>query len=798
MIKVEALKEFFFKVFKHHLFRFTALFTFVLLIVVGAYNIDEVLAPTDLLVRYPAWKNVISSKISVRNHNRSDTVDGFIPYLKNQKKRLYGGRSIDIRSMLVPSHLIFMLISDDAIGFHLGILFKLFMAGLGFYLFIKQITSSFYAGLFGAVSFAFCEFNVGWIYASIISVTIWTPWLCWAIILYLAKGKIQSWFLILFFAIQLIMGWFPAMTAYILGLGVFLILSWPVTWSFKEGNMYRAKATVAIFLAFVVCAPFVLGKADQLDLAFSNTDTFNCISSDLKDNIHLDHSSRTGGTTMKVKHLLKLLWPKEFGLPFQEHSLFCGLMTPFLVLIACVFGFLKGRLEKNARRSIIIFAIATFLSFLLAWGLIDHEVIKLIPTFNFNLWNRLTFITSFSIILLASIGFHLVIKSLPISKGREVFTLILVIASIVQLASLFLLFRQYNSTNPKEYFYPRTETIEYVSTNIGDLNFVIADASFFGVNGALRYYGLNDWFDHSSRSKVYVKELNSLIQGHRATATASVVTMNKMAPFNDPVYDHFAIQYLLTTSNLEFGDFERYYIEGSSPTIIGPKKYFDQNIQFSKGRSVKRIAFRFGTYGDHFTEGKKRYYSFELSILDRNGDNLTSNSYSLLLQDNAWQSFIFDENIRFLKGESYTIRLKYLSDHKLAIYKPKDALGFMIEKDFEGDKFNDFWRKRTLEPGVNVYENINVPKGPYLLEELSIASSHFGNDKINWSIDNEEVNISVGVLNKPSFLILPMRIDEDFEIVNSNGECEEIIPFRSILPAIRVSGDENFRFKLPL
>lgn len=767
--------------------------------IVGALPPNETVAPTDILVSHPFWQNLGFGKVEVENPHRTDIIDGKIPGLKGLKKLYKKDKAISKRYLLNPYSLVFIIAEDDAFGYYLSIILKLLIAALGVYYLLFACNVWEYACYFGAFTYAFCGFITGWIFWEQADVSSFIPWLFWAILLFVQKGKWQYIFPISLFTFLLIIVWFPSVAAY--GFYAASLFSLILILYYKQAIGDKVKCLFFIHLAILlgfIPALYLLGnmisKLGFWDFSTIETVTecvYNGITSELT---KYDLSYRMGTTTpLQFKDFILLINPLAFGEPFPEKSFFCGKIALICALIYIpLMGIIQRKIDLFAKVLGITAVILFFSSIIIGWGLINHDLIRAIPTFSFNPWNRIVVITCFSIAILASLTIDF-LRTTFYGNHKKLFISLFVVLSSFQLFELKTFFQEYNAVTDSRMFFPKTKSIDYLAANTGRFQRILHDNSIFYFNGALRYYGLNDWFDHSFKSKPLQKIQEELIKGHASSPTSSSFKLSQVTDFSNPLFDLLCIKYLASTdSTVLMERFPKLSIAQNVPLVLKQNQPITQTFSLSETHNSQSLLLKFGTYEKNPLVVNK----IKIDIRQHHQILLEKEYVANRLFDNKWAEFPFDTSIKLQKDSSYTISFTLLSAENLVLWENE-----MSDWKFQFTGRNDAtdWNKFKVENKVFIYENIDVPEIAYIVDDLNTRIiNKEETEKINFQTkEGGRIIIINGKDIKPNkWLVVANKLISGKRFFDSKNNCLEMTDYLGIFPAVRTELSQDGIFIL--
>jgi hypothetical protein len=766
-------------------------------IVLGANPFrGQTVAPLDLLVSYPGWSSVVSN-VQVLDPERSDILDGRLPTWTAYKKRFWNGKSLLWNSTrsggvpgiqdlangaFTPAFLAFLLIKNNALGYYVGNLLNLVIAGLGMYLFLRLFISPICA-FFGGIVYMLAGFNAAWFFWPHVATDIWIPWLLWTTTGWLRKQDYRWLIGISFSGALLIGGGFPSVGAY----GFYAFSLWVVFfaierwWSQKAVNIALITwPFLAVAFSFIIMALPLFSLARYLG--------------------HFDLSYRTGGTALSsVKYLWSLINPYFMGLPRVETTGYIGVVA--LALSAIGIG--ASALTKDAgKRKLGLYAGLLFIiSITLAFGWINHDIIRLIPGIGTSLWSRLLIIVDLSLAVLASIGLSAAVGWIRISNNWRIpLTAVIVCLIAYQVYDQKQLFNRFNAVVPSQWWYPWTPALAFVRNHLGSMQSVIADNSYL-VSGTLTEYGIPQWYAHAFKTNREKSLLAKMVDNPFRTPTAAMFNGYDVN-LKSPLMDLFDIKYVLMNVN----DISRVgsHLVRSQPQLTHvpapplPANNLVQHIRIRRQLRISGISLVLATYGRSHAPSDVR-----LVLLDDDGHQIASSVVSKhRITDNSEVFFSF-KNGKALNAGGYQLQLHLLSPssgRSLTAWSTKsrksandlfvnghDSHLSMLYKIWSGTEqtLPTGWSVSKREQNVVVLKNDKVPKGAYLVSSLNGAGT-FVRAVHTRKIDGVEVVATVRP-NTQGFVVFPMRSYPGWKAY-INGHETPINGYLGVFPAVKVNG----------
>ncbi len=470
----------------------------------------DTVGPFNFLVSYPGWSSLNYHPVVV-DTERIDALDGSIPEQINYKNNLLNGKIpvLDLfysDKIFIPSYIVTIFIGTIPVGIYFSEILKLVVCGFGVFLLLSLFTRK-SAAFFGGVVYMLCGFNASWFIGAHVDVSMWIPWLLWAAAGYLIEEKKYYLLFITASTVFMLSGYFPSVAAYGFYCFGILLLFWNLTdyKSIKSFIIKLSMPSLFIVLGFLIAMPTLSSYADLIGGLNPGT-------------AGIDLSWRHGGTYLSVNDLY--LFVRPFRNIRVETCLYTGIFSLLLAALSVpVMIFMRNKKIRN----LVIFGFIIFiLSVLIGFAIIPADIIRKIPTFSFNPWNRLTSIIGLSLAILSGIGFEgmLSIPDFPfypsfienwIKKNRiRLKTFVLIFAAFIFIFQIFdqkRIFSHFNAVEPSEWCYPETRSIKYLKDHITPFQNIIADNSFL-YSGVLGGYGLTEIFQH----RYYTRDEKDLLR----------------------------------------------------------------------------------------------------------------------------------------------------------------------------------------------------------------------------------------------------------------------------------------------
>ncbi len=781
-------------------------FVLLAIIAIGANPLaKETVGPFDLLVSSHGYSSVVPSNIKVRCRERSDILDARFPGLIKLKNEFYydlknfNKKKLDLVGNLYvliwkPSLLIYVCIPNDPLAYYCSQLFKLIISGFGVYLFL-QLFLSYPASLFGGIVYMLCGFNAAWFFWLQVDTSIWIPWLLWAVASYLISNRTRYLFLTTLISVFLIKGAFPAVAAYgFYSVALFILIY----------NIFNYKSVYSFFLKSITPLLFVA-------FAFIISSDYLLSLVNIIENVDLSYRGRAH-TILSLKKLKNLFNPSDLQV---ETSIYSGFLAFIFSLISFPYLWVKKESEKS--KSFYIFSLLLMIiSIIIAYGLINHNLIRKIPVFSSNPWQRMSVIIGLSIALLSSSFIEILqnLKKRP-SKVFKLITPLLIIFCLIQFIDQKKYFNKFNGATRSEYFFPLTPSIDFVKRNIKDYQSIIADNSF-SISGTLSSYNFFEWYRHSFRSKAEKKLLLSLAPNSDSSPTSFNLSSRNI-DLSSPLMNLFTIRYILINAKYISVNKKKlisilnipFYRQPQISHCPSPPIPFNeicQHFYLLESRRLSGINLYLANYGNNNFGSDvllKLYNSKNHELI---GISKKDKKY---IKDNTWEYFGFDKPIKLEKGEyEFSLTLVNKKTHSmLSVWSTKRtseinsyltvngeetdlSFKYLLHKAKNIDEKK--YRVHRLERAVAVVENLECPEGPYLISDIDKYPPVI---KIrNLTYESTVGEIAIHLPEKCSgYVIIPRPNDNYLAYVD--GKLKDIEQYLGVMPAVYVDNNTQIFIK---
>jgi hypothetical protein len=747
---------------------------------------SQTIAPMDLLVKYPGWKNT-HLQVPYINGERSDVLDAKLPIWLSAKRDLYNGE-IPVwnhqragkpgltftNSLFTPAFAVFALIKDDALGFYLSNLVNVLIGIFGMYLFLQLFLNR-TASMFGAFIFIFSGFNAAWFFWAHVDTAIWTPWVFFAVYGYLKTQKKAYLPLVTFSMLMLNLGGFPMIAvmtymAIAIMVVIFFLLQRTAWKQIVTSLMYLALFSL---LSVLIALPFILPLVELLSWMGGI-------------------GYRHGGPGFKLHELRLFINPELYRVARVEATFYVGIL-PVISLFVAILLWFKHRKDILLTFGIVLF----FYALTIAFALIGPELIHKVPTLNSSLLTRFGYLIDVALAIIAASVLHYFIERF---KAKRWLPLTVFVIFSLQIADQYRLFHKFNGPVPNAAFYPVTKSIAYLQTHLKPLQYIMADQGFL-INGTLGGYGLNDWYAHTFHAPAEKEILRKIVKHPFRTPTSAMFPFSSI-DLKSPYIDLLNIKVILSTSFSPYAlqhlwDNERKQM----PAPALPTNTLEQSFSIDKEIEAEGIALLMATFG-------KEHASSDIALtLFKEGKALaTATASKEQIKDNSWVGFTFGTPFVFTPGE-YRVKLKMLDTtrihpvtvwlnkgvdtHRAVINGKEEPVSFKLAL-FNRKDLTPHYRIMNLEPDIYILENMNVKGEAYFIPERNgVQHSDYSHVKTTHP-SNTHILIDY-TSNRPGWIVVPMRTYPGWH-ASINGTEVPLSDYLGMLPAIKVDGRSTIDF----
>ena len=781
------MKQRILKVLKNRDFQACAFLVLVAFTMLGANPFTETVAPMDLLLHRPGWRNAELSLPSI-HPERSDPLDAKLPGWISAKKWLRRGSFPFLnytnagrpnysftRSLWTPGFLAFCIPESNATGFYLANFVNCVLGMLGMYFFLRLFFGR-GASVFGAYVFMFSGFNIAWFFWQHVNTAVTVPWVFFSVFAFLEKKDWRYLPLVTLSMLMLNLGGFPmvAVMAYMalaVMLAVYMIYS-DLPW------ISRLTSLVLIgvygFLAAVAAFPFVI------PLLY----TFRRIGG---------IGYRHGGTIYRLADL-KLFILSHYRPYMVEKTLYAGIIPCILILAAVFFHFRRKSWISKA------FLLTFLMGLTIAFALINADIIRMIPTLNKNPWNRFSFLIDTSMAMLSAYALHQIVIRI---KSRKTALLVIAVLFSLQYADMSSFFRKYNRPVPNEAFYPVTPSIKFMQDNLKPFQYVIADSGYL-LCGTLGAYGLNEWFAHTFHSPQTKKILGQIVRNPFQTPTSSAFSTSQV--ITESPYIDFLNNKFITATKGNFGMISsplwNRHNHAKQPVPDLPANKLRQFFSVRNEKELYGISVQFATYGR-----KHPFSGVVLKLMHKDKVLAEKEVSEKEVSDNLWTDFVFPSPVH-LKPGTYSFSIEVAEpelENHLTIWAAKEKSTSFLK--LNGKRVNlvlhasllekrpglDKYTVHNIEPGIQIVENNNVKGGAYFIKSKNLINSPMYDKVVTEQTSNSLVKVE-NSYDGPGWIVLPVRNFKGWTVI-IDGKKQKPDDFLGIMPAVRVNGPGEVIFK---
>jgi hypothetical protein len=296
---------------------------------------------------------------------------------------------------------------------------KLWVAGLGTYLLVRELRLGFLPGLLAAVAFAFCSMNVTWLMPEAVpAVVVWLPWLIWLVERLLARGGTGTAIALAFVTAAALGGGHPGSQVHVLlAAGLYALLRAGLG---RERAPPERRRALALALGAMVAGIALVGVMMIPEL-LSSRDTVGTLAR------KAGASTLPGLGHMPFGAIRTPLFPDWWGRPsafetagsplhawnvnYEERTFYAGVVA---LLLACVGLTNRAALRRQAPFLVLGgLGLATALHAPGLWWLAANlPVLELVEN------QRLHFVFELAVAVLAAFGLQAVLER-PGERGRQ-------------------------------------------------------------------------------------------------------------------------------------------------------------------------------------------------------------------------------------------------------------------------------------------------------------------------------------------------------------------------------------------
>jgi hypothetical protein len=757
---------------------------------------QKTVGPFDLLVAQGGWTSPVNTS-QVRHAERSDVLDFFLPRWIWARQTIRaghfpywdplpaGGDNVfqnPVYGELTPAFAIFTATPDPALGFYLGVLFNLSIAGYGMHLWLRRRLGA-AATVLGSITLMLCGFHAAWLFWPQVLTSIWIGWALWALDGWWEKKDPFHYLALVASLSLIILGGFPfvgIMCFAAVGLYAFCLAT-------MERNAPRLAGLcglgAAMLLSLGLCAVPVATMAGWIN--------------------NFDLGYRQGGSLLHFPHDVLLLFP-HFAKrdPHVEKTIYAGLIPVFLAPLAYIVMLRQWKkLSVIELYALLLGAISATLVF----ELIPERYLDWVPFLRINSWGRAAILLDLALAIAAAYALDLAVRNLKMRK----LTVVLALAAIgLQYADTSSLFRRFNGPTSTLDFYPSTPLISEIKANIRPFQSVIADNHFL-VSGTLGAYGLPEWFAHGFKRPPLKTALGQLSNNPFTTPTASILYASDLN-LESPLMAAMGVRYVLCDCNPTYDDLPPSF-EGdpkqtpSIPLPPLPASSWEQAFELKDPISLHAIKLNMATYGKSGLPG-----DIVLTLYPNTGSLAIASSKLAAEQvlDNGTAGFAFDHPLNLQPG-TYRFTVHYnapAGGAPITVWsKPLKATNCSLKIDstpvlgcmnFQLATIRTTasrFKQVSVVDGVHLLENTEVPAGPYFLANLSAFPEHGAAAQVITEVTSGS-DFTIRYRGHASgYIVIPMQWTRDWQVA-SKGQPLARQRYLGFLPAIAVQGPTTLSF----
>lgn len=761
--------------------------------------VNQTITPFDELANQKAWA-FVDPGVKVRQGQRSDTLNYFVPMwtvARNQiragecplwnDKVAGGGPMLNVSTgIFTPAFVLFAATPDPPLGFYLGILITLAIAGLGMHVFLRR-HFCLSASVVGAITFEFCGFNAAWLYWPHVFTLIWAPWLLWAIQRCVSRPGAGSGLLIAAFTALTCLGGFPFISVLVLEAGaLYALILWLHAWRSSHAPWPLALWYVAgTTLGLLVTTIPLLGLAYWLH--------------------EFDIGYREGrGSYLNLHYWKQLFPPWAWQTRRVEQTMYVGIVMTILAVASL--GTIVMRLRR-VKPEALFAALLLVITFGLVFDLWPMWLIGWMPGMSYNAWSRAIGLMDLSLILLGVMALDWFWIRGEHAGWQRAARGAMAFLAIVQIAEIAMFFHAFNGPVPRKDYFPQTPTITYMQKHTGPFDYVISDKSFL-MSGTLQTYGLREWLGHYFRSPSLQRVLHQMA---RHPFYSHVASPSRFAA-DDIKYDSPA----LAAYNVRFAAIDAAQTPVTTDPIVPvrstkhvalppmPMHGFAQWFTVSdQPVALQGMAVRFGTYRQTDLPG-----TIAVTMSDVDGNPVaTGNMPARDVVDNTYLYFPFQRTVKLAPAQ-YSFSVLYRrprgSNQRLTAWTfaaPTPGARLVVDGKPHAGSI-DFklyaapagvFRRVFASAGTAVLENTRSPGGPYYLPAITDypAAAAASGVQVTDYRPSRFVLRYAGL--RSGFVIVPMTGNDDWK-VRVNGVATTYPLKDGVMPAIPVTGPSTISF----
>src|SRR5438105_8638051 len=185
----------------------------------------ESIAPMDLLSSVTGYAEG-SAPLPLINNEKSDILDSLLPSWRFVKQELRSGHlpqwnplstggepALSLGGAFLSPRFLCFLLFPDPLGYSLGLVLELAIAGLGAFL-LCRLGLGLIPSIFAGITYMMCGFNSAWAQWPQVSTSCWIPWILWALVRLFEKPSGSRIVVLACAVAAMLLGGFPAVAAY--------------------------------------------------------------------------------------------------------------------------------------------------------------------------------------------------------------------------------------------------------------------------------------------------------------------------------------------------------------------------------------------------------------------------------------------------------------------------------------------------------------------------------------------------------------------------------------------------------
>ncbi|PBB28646.1 MULTISPECIES: hypothetical protein [unclassified Mesorhizobium] len=775
--------------FLRHVISLVLLFVLVLGIV-GVNPFRQTLAPMDLLLAYPGWDNA-GIDTPLVNMERSDILDSRLPNWREFRRELREGHiplwnplnQLGTAGIQAPIYeglsipfLVYALTPNEAMGYTFAILSNYLLAAFGTYCLLFFMFRNHVGAVFGAITFAFCGFNIAWAHWPHLTTSALVPWVLATQLRYWQTGRL-GWAFGFTLSVALIgLAGFP-FVALLGGISSLMLAIAVLFVEIRSAGIGQLpfRRIFGLGLAGIAGALLALPGLLQVKEILDSTDL----------------SSRTGGTWFTPYDIVNMFGSDFVNNLGVERTFSAGIPAALLTLLAFYFIFKSPNRFAVFGLLVAVFTLAT------VFGMAPASFVNAIPGFGFNTWSRGSVLFGLSAAVLSS--YSMKFMSPPSTKPGSSYRFHLVIfICLLQAINLGYWFRQLNARPDIETFFPDTPSISYVASKILPGQSIIADGSFL-VSGLLSNYRLPELFAHGFRTDAQKKIAADVAPSFQTTYTASIVQCSDIN-FSSPGITYAAVRFFLVKEGCNEPSYETSGV-GQRATASLTNGALQGDLVIDKSITAANTQVLFGTYDRDFAPSAVMFDLYRDKLLVAHAE-LTPEA----IRNNQYATFNFNHDVPLVAGTyRYVISMAKPDSQKMlsawafetaggATYQIGSSVFPGIPKMRIGERVRlpQNFSIASPEPGISVIEDHAVSGSGYYVNGLSgQPEPDFGPVRLaTYQPDDLTVEYS-GATH--GWVVFPIRTNKYWR-ATLDGKPVELGKFLDFFPAVEVSGPGKIRF----